>query len=304
MDERDETLIISPIKKFNFITSEQDNFKKLNIIGNLFDLDFKSLWKKKYNSEMISQIDIDLKEPNILIKNKLNYKNSTSFKGATSFNFLNQNVEIEYQLKNNIISFKSPENNNDIKIDTEMELSPFYINSNITLNRLNLNFLVDELMFSILNLKPDLLGNLNGDINFHFTNIKHELIRNGNISLDIRQKTINLGEVLFNVGDIGQIESEIKYIEENGDTIFQSTNSLIIKNKKEFAKKFQVKSDAVTDINVIHFKIEKNINTGLISIFDIKINQAAHEEKNKGKYRYNIKNSQELKSLVKRIITS
>ena len=304
VDERDETLIISLIKKFNFITSEQDNFKKLNITGNLFDLNFKSLWKKKYNSEMISQIDIDLKEPNILIKNKLNYKNNTSFRGTTSLKFLNQNVAIEYQLKNNIISFKSPENNNDIKIDTIMELSPFYINSNITLNRLNLNFLVDELMFSILNLKPDLLGNLNGDINFHLTNIKHELIRNGNISLDIRQKTINLGEVLFNVGDIGQIESEIKYIEENGDTIFQSTNSLIIKNKKEFAKKFQVKSDAVTDINVIHFKIEKNTNTGLISISDIKKNQAEHEGKNTVESRYNIRNSQELKSLVKNIINS
>ena len=302
MDERDETLIISPIKKFNFITSEQDNFKKLNITGNLFDLNFKSLWKKKYSSEMISQIDIDLKEPNILIKNKLNYKNNNSFKGSTLLNFLNQKVEVEYQLKNNIISLKSPENNDDIKIDTIIELLPFYINSNITLNRQNLNFLVDELMFSILNLKPDLLGNLNGDINFHFTNIKHELIRNGNISLNIRQKTANLSEVSFNIGDIGQIESEIKYIEENGDIIFYSTNSLIIKNKKEFAKKFQVKLDAVKNINVIRFKIEKNINTGLISIFDITKNQAEYEGKNTGESRYNIRNSQELKSLVKNII--
>ena len=302
VDERDETLIISPIKIFNFITSEQDNFKKLKITGNLFDLNFKSLWKKKYNSEMISQIDIDLKEPNILIKNKLNYKNNTSFDGSTSLNFLNQNVEIEYQLKNNIIFLKSPKNNNDTKIDTIIELSPFYINSNITLNRQNLNFLVDELMFSILNLKSDLLGNLNGDINFHLTNIKHELIRNGNISLNIRQKTINLIEVSFNIGAIGQIESEIKYIEENGDTIFYSTNSLIIKNKKEFAKKFQLKSDAVKNINVIRFKIEKNINTGLISIFDIIKNQAEYEGKNTDETRYNIRNSQELKSLVKNII--
>ena len=304
VDERDETLIISPIKIFNFITSEQDNFKKLNIKGNLFDLNFKSLWKKKYNSEMISQIDIDLKEPNILIKNKLNYKNNTSFDGSTSLNFLNQNVEIEYQLKNNIIFLKSPENNNDTKIDTIIELSPFYINSNITLNRQNLNFLIDEFMFSILNLKPELLGNINGDINFLLTNIEHELIRNGNISLNISQKTINLSEVLFDIGEIGQIETDIKYTEENGDIIFYSSNSFLIKNKNAFAKKFHVKLNKINDVDSFNFKIEKNITTGSISIYDIKINQELYDIKNNVKSRYNIRNSQELKSLVKNIINS
>ena len=159
-------------------------------------------------------------------------------------------------------------------------------------------------MFSILNLKPDLLGNVNGDIKFILNNIQHELIRSGNISLNISQKTANLNEVSFNVGKIGQIKTEIKYKEESGDIIFHSSNSLQIKNKKEFAKKFQVKSDKVKDINVIHFKVEKNITTGLISIFDIKINQTAYKDKKSDKTRYNIRNSQELKSLVKNIINS
>ncbi|MBD1153989.1 hypothetical protein IDG52_02165 [Pelagibacterales bacterium SAG-MED23] len=304
VDERDETLIISPIEKINFMTSKQDNFKKLNIKGNLFDLNFKSLWKKKYNSEMNSQIEIDFKEPNILIKNQLNYNDSSNFKGSTSLNFLNQNIKIDYQLKNNKISLKSPENNNDIKIDTIIELTPFYLNSNITLNKQSLNFLIDELVISILNLKSELLGNLNGNIKFHFTNIEHELIRNGKISFNISQKTINLGEVLFNIDDIGQVKSEIKYNKEKGDLIFNSSNSFLIKNKKEFAKKFQVKLNKVKDLNVIHFNLEKNINTGLISIFDIKIMKIGSKEKNNGEIRYNIKNSQELKSLVKKIINS
>ncbi len=304
IDENDETLIISPIEKINFTTSLKDDFKKLNIKGNLFDLNFNSLWKKKYNSQMNSQIEIDFNEPNISIKNELNYENNSSFEGATSLNFLNQNIEIGYQLKNNIISLKSPQNNNDIKIDTKIELSPFYLNSNIILNKQNLNFLVDELIFSILNLRPDLLGNLNGDIKFQLTNIEHELIRSGKISLNISQKTTNLIEVLLNIGEIGQIETEIKYKEETGDIIFHSSNSFVIKNKKEFAKKFQVKLDKVKDINVMYFKIEKNINTGIISIFDIKINQTAYKDKKSDKTRYNIRNSQELKSLVKNIINS
>ncbi len=304
IDENDETLIISPIEKIDFSTSQQDDFKKLNIKGNLFDLNFKSFWKKKYNSQMDSQIEIDFREPNILIKNELNYDNNSNFKGTTLLNFLNQNIEIGYQLKNNIISLKSPQNNNDIKINSTIELSPFYLNSNITLNKQNLNFLVDELMFSILNLKPDLLGNVNGDIKLILNNIEHELIRSGKISLNISQNSINLSEVLFNIGEIGQIKTEIKYKEESDDIIFHSSSSLQIKNKKEFAKKFQVKLDKVKDINVMYFKIEKNINSGIISIFDIKINQTAYKDKKNDKTRYNIRNSQELKSLVKNIINS
>ena len=303
IDENDETLIISPIEKINFTTSKQDDLKKLNIKGNLFDLNFKSLWKKKYVYQKNSQIEIDFNEPNILIKNQLNYNNNSNFNGLTSINFLNQKIEIDYNVKNNQITLKS-DNNNNIQIDTKIELSPFNLNSFITLNKQNLNFLVDELIFSILNLNSNLIGNLNGDIKFLFTNIEHELIRNGNINLNISQKTINVSEVLFNVGKIGPIKTDIKYIEENGDIIFQSTNSLFIKNKKEFAKKFQLKLDKIKDINVIHFKIEKNISSGLISISDIKINQIVDDVKNNVKSRYNVRNSQELKSLVKNIINS
>ena len=149
MDGQDETLIISPIENVIFTTSNKDNFKKLNINGSIFDLNFKSIWKKEFNSDLDSQIEIDFKEPNISIKNKLNYDNSSDFKGSTLINFLNKNIEIDYKLKNNKISLKSPDNNNDIKIDTNIELKPFYLSSNLILNRQNLNFLIDELILNM-----------------------------------------------------------------------------------------------------------------------------------------------------------
>ena len=138
VDDNDETLIISPIKKIYFTTSRQDDFKKLNIKGNLFDLNFKSLWKKKYNSQKNSQIELDFEDPNILIKNQLNYNNNSNFKGSTSINFLNKNIEIDYRVKNNLITLKSPNNAKNIKIDTKIELSPFNLNANIVLNKQNL----------------------------------------------------------------------------------------------------------------------------------------------------------------------
>ena len=53
--------------------------------------------------------------------------------------------------------------------------------------------------------------------------------------------------------NIGQIISEINYNEKDGDTIFNASNSFLIKNKKEFAKKFQIKPSKVKDLN--NFKI-------------------------------------------------
>ena len=172
------------------------------------------------------------------------------------------------------------------------------------MSKQNLNFMIDELIFSLFNLKPDLLGNVNGDIELLLTNVEHELIRNGKISFSISQNTINFDEVLLNIGDIGQMYSEIRYNEKDGDIIFSSSNSLLIKNKKAFAKKFQVKPDKVKDINMIYFKIDKNINTGLISIFDIITDQEEFKEKNNAKLRYNINNTQKLMSLVKKIINN
>ena len=253
---------------------------------------------------MNSQLEINFKELKISVKNNLNYNDNLDFDGSTSLNFFNQNLDINYKLENNKITIESPDNTNDIKVNTSVELKPFYLNSSITLNRQNLNFMIDKFISSLLNLKPDLLGNFNGDIKFLLTNIEHELIRNGKISFNISQNTVNITKVLFNMGEIGQINSEIKYYEKDGDIIFNSSNSLIIKNKKEFAKKFQVKTDKVKDINMINFIIEKNINTGLISIYDIKIDQVEYKGKNSDEFRYNIKNSQELKSLVKKIIKS
>ena len=302
LDEKDETLVISPIEKIIFTTSNKDNFKKLNVYGNIFDLNFKSIWKKEFNSQLNSQIEIDFKKPNISIKNKLNFDNSSDFKGSTLINFLNNNIEIDYQLKNNKIFLKSPDNNNDIKIDTKIELKPFYLNSNIILNKQKLNFLIDELVFSILNLKSDLIGNLNGFLKLSLSNIEHELLRDGYISFNIREDSINADKVVFNLGDIGVIESEIYYKEENGEIIFSSSNIMKIKNNKNFAKKFQLNRKKVNDLDKIYFKIKKNITKNSISIFDIKINKGDFLDKSKEKLLYNVKNTQELKSLVKRFL--
>ena len=153
-----------------------------------------------------------------------------------------------------------------------------------------------------MNLKSDLVGNLNGDLKLTLTNIENELIRDGYVSFKVGEKSFKLSKVEFNLGDIGIIDSKINYNEEKGEIIFVSSNMLTILNNKKFAKKFQLNSKKVTNLNKIFFKIKKNINTGVITIFDINLHQSESADKNNQDLLHSIRNSQELKSLVKRII--
>ena len=302
LDENDDTIVISPIKKLVFATSQNDNIKRLNINGNVFDLNFKSSWKKEFDSKFNSQIEIDFKNPNISIKNILNHENDQNFKGLTLINFLNKNIEVNYKFKNNKITLKSPKNNNDIQLESIIDLKPFYLNTNIFLNNQNLNFLIDDLFYSILDLKSDLIGNLNGDLKISLTNIKNEIISDGLISFKISDRSIVLNKAILNLGDVGFTESEIKYEDGDGEIIFNSSNVINIKNKRNFAKKFQLNPREVEKLDKIYFKINKNISTGLISIFDIKINKLDNSYIIKDNLPYNFRNPQEFKSVVKRIL--
>ena len=91
--------------------------------------------------------------------------------GRHFLTFLNENIEVNYKLENDLILVKSHENKNDIKINAKIELRPFYFNSNLILNKQNLNIFLDELLYNLLNLKPDLIGNLNGELKLSLNQI-------------------------------------------------------------------------------------------------------------------------------------
>ena len=120
--------------------------------------------------------------------------------------------------------------------------------------------------------------------------------------MEISDRSIVLNKAILNLGDAGFTESEIKYEDEDGEIIFNSSNVINIKNKRNFAKKFQLNPREVEKLDKIYFKINKNISTGLISIFDIKINKLDNSYIIKDDLPYNFRNPQEFKSVVKRIL--
>ncbi len=303
LDKNKKTILISPIRKIKYLINNKNNSKELKIKGNIFDVDYYSFWKRDYDNPNKTLNEIRLKNPNLFIKNFFSFKGKLFFKGKSSINFLNEDIIINYLMKDSKIYIDSPNQNSSqkIKLNSKIELDPFFFDAKINIDQKDTNFLIDNLLSIILNSKEEYLGNMNGNLTLVVNNLKNSIINNGNINLSIKEKVIKLEKSLFEIKDIGKIRSDFRYYENKGDLIFASENILEITNKKEFSRKFQVNSKSVKNINKIYFDLEKNIDNGEISISNIYLNKI--ETENFSEEYYIIKNIQILKALVRNILS-
>ena len=259
IDNNKKTILISPIKKINYLINENSNSKELKIIGNIFDINFNSVWKRSYDKPKNSSLDIKLKNPNFFIKNFFLYEDKLNFSGETSINFLDEEIIINYLKKNKKIFINSPDEskNQTIKLNSKIELEPFSIDALIQFNEKNINFFVNNLLNIILNSKEEYLGNITGNLTLVANNLKNKIINNGKIHFSINEKKIKLENSIFEINDIGKVKSDFRYYENEGDLIFASENIFEITNKKKFSRKFQISSKYIKDLHRIYFDLEK-----------------------------------------------
>jgi len=298
-DIKNKTILISPIRKMDYFINNKNNSKELKIKGNLFDINYYSSWKRFYDNPKYSFNEIKLKNPNLFIKNSFSLEDKSIFRGKSSINFLNEDFIINYLIKDNKIFINSSNQikNQKIKLNSIIELEPFFFDATINIDQKDTNFLIDYLLNFILNLKEENLGNVNGKLTLVVNNLKNSIINSGNINLSIKEKKIKLEKSLFEIKDIGKVRSVFRYYENKGDLIFASENIFEITNKKEFSRKFQVSLKNVKNINRIYFDLEKNIDNGEISISNIYLNKI--DTQNFSEEYYIIKNIQLLKALIR-----
>ena len=301
IDKNNKTILISPIKKINYLINDKSNSKELKIKGNIFDINFHSSWERFYNEPNKSYMDIKLKNPNLFIKNFFSYEDKFNFKGKSLINFLNEEVIINYIFKDNKIFISSPNENKNqnIKLNSKIELDPFYMDAIIDIDNKDTNFLIDNLLFIILNSK-EYLGNINGKLTLDFNYLKNSIINNGKISFSVKEKKIQLEDSLFEIKGIGKLQSDFRYYENEGDLIFASENIFEITDKKEFSRKFQLSSKDIKNINRIFFDLEKNIDSNEITISNVYFNKI--ETKNFSEEYYIVKNFQVLKGLLRKLL--
>ena len=299
LDKDNNTILISPIKKLSYLINKKDKYKKLKISGNIFDIDYNSLWKRYDETPNNSHTELKFKKPNVTLENLFKFKSNSKFNGKISINFLNEIITVNYFAEDKKIRIESPNLNEKIKIISNVELNPFYFETDITFTEKKLNLLIDDLLYFIINNNPELLGNLNGILNINLNNLDNEFINKGQINIIINEKSIDIKKTSTKI-DGGLIKSKIYYIEDKGDLIFVSENILNLINKKKFAKKFQINSDRISNIDKIYFNLKRNVDTGQVSISGIRINDL--KNKNLLNQNFIVNNIQELKSLIKRIL--
>ena len=78
---------------------------------------------------------------------------------------------------------------------------------------------------------------------------------------------------------------------------FKLKNEII----KKFSRKFQISSKYLKDLHRIYFDLEKNIYSDEVSISNVYLNEI--DTKNYSKESYKIKNIQELKILIKKLLS-
>ncbi len=300
-DKNNNTILISPIKKFNYLINKSNNSKELKIKGNIFDINYNSLWKRFYNEPKKSLNEIKFKNPNLIVKNYFSYEDKSSFRGKSSINFLNEDIIIDYIKKDNKIFINSPDQNKNqkIKLNSKIELEPFYMDTIIDISNKEPNFLIDNLLYIILNSK-EYLGNINGELTLNINNLRNSIINNGKVELSIKEKIIKLENSLFEIKGIGKIKSDFRYYENEGDLIFASENIFEISNKKEFSKKFQLSKKSLKNINKIYFDLEKKIDNEEVIISNIYFNKI--DKENFSEESYLIKNLQILKGLIRELL--
>ena len=302
LDKNNKTILISPIKKISYFINNKNNSKELKIQGSIFDVDYNSHWIRSYNNPKNSLMEIKSKNPNLFIKNIFSFEDNSNFSGKSSISFLKEDIIIHYLKKDGKIFINSPNENKNqkIKFNSKVELEPFFIDAIVNLNNKDINFLIDNLLYFILN-SQEYLGNINGKLNLVLNNIKNPLINNGQINISIKEKTIELENSIFEIENIGKIKSDFRFYENQGDLIFASENVFDIANKKEFSKKFQTSSKSIKNVNKIYFDLEKNIDNGEVSISNIYLNKIDTE--NFSDNIYSIKNIHILRALIRNILS-
>mgnify|MGYP001464515735 CR=1 FL=1 len=300
-NKNNEVILISPIKKIAYSINNKKKIKNLNIDGAIFGLSFKSEWKRDYNFPQSSFHKVNIFNPNIELKNIFKFKNGNNFIGTTQISYAQDKLEYEIQFNKNKINIFSPKDKNiNFNLNSEIQLKPFYFDGRLLIKNRKVEKIIDNLLSNLLLNDKNYLGNFNGKLKISFKELKNKLIKSGTMNFSINEKQIYLNKAEFELDKIGNITSDISFVENDGQIKFVSSNQLNIKNHIEFAKIFQVSTKKVKKIERIFFDLEKDIGETDFTINNIKINKM--ENKINSNEDFIIKNIQNLRSNIRNVI--
>ena len=299
-NKENDVILISPIKKASNKIDKKKKLKYFNIEGKIFGINYKSQWKRNYILPKASLHEIKLFNPNLEIKNKFFFKNKDTFGGENLIKYSKDKLNFKYFFNDNKIEINSLDNNSNYKIDGDIQISPFYFDGSISINDKKIETIIDNFLVPLYLYDQNFIGNFNGKIKLKFNNLKNKLLKSGEMTFDIKEKKILTQKAFFELDKIGYLKTKIKFLENNGEYIFKSKNTLSIENPIEFAKVFQISSKDVKKIKKIYFDIQKGIDETDFIISNIKIDNEDNLKKSEDTFI--IKNIQNLRASFRKVL--
>tara|TARA_Y100000816_G_C25856695_1_gene447383 strand:- start:140 stop:721 length:582 start_codon:yes stop_codon:yes gene_type:complete len=188
----------------------------------------------------------------------------------------------------------------NFNINSKIQLKPFYFEGLLTIKNRKIENIMDSFLLNLLLYDESLLGNINGLLKIKFDKLNNKFIKKGEIDLYIKEKKISLSKLKFNLDKIGNVNSNLGFVEDKGDIKLILKNQLNIKNHIEFAKLFQIGSKKVKDLKIISFDVIKNIGETDFIITNVKIDNI--ENNQKSDKIFIIKNIQNLRAHIRQVI--
>ena len=263
-NQKNEIILISTIKDFNYGIDFNNAKKILKIFGNIFDSDYEFKYLIDYKNPNIQNIHLQLKNPNLILQNRLVEDLSSpelNYKGNLNLEFLNQKNIINYKIQNNIITFSNKfPNNSNFDLNGEVTLKPFHFDLKIDLKETNLTQLENFLYFIYKN-KNSEFQNLSGNLKINFDKINNKVIKSGFFDLNFQNSNLENDNELFYLNDFATVEiSNYEYLD-NVDQILQMKIKINILNKEKFNRfLFSYKKDKILSDN-LYFTYQFNTNT-------------------------------------------
>ena len=294
-----EVILISPIKKISYSINNKSKIKNFDIEGKIFGLNFKSQWKRSYDIPNQSVHSINIFNPNIEIKNIFQFKENEKFKAYTKIIYEQDKLEHDLEFNKNKIQITSKNKNDaNFNIDGNIQLKPFYFDGGVVIKNKKVENIIDNFLINLLMYDKNYLGNLSGVFEVKLKKLNNKLIKSGELQIDINERVLNLKKAKFQLGKIGNIESNISFIEDQGEIRFLSENYLNIENHIEFAKVFQIGTKKIKNIKQVYFDLDKNVGETDFILKNIKINNLETQNSEE----FLVKNIQNLRSFIRKVI--
>lgn len=272
IDKNEEVLIISPIKKINYLFNDKTNQSKLKIDGNLFDTDFDFTWSKDFTKIDESEFKLKFSNPNIILENFIKNNGDNKLGKLKTF-FLNDETDIKYSFNKNSIQL-STNSNNQFSINGNIDMKPFYFNIQTTVKETKIKNLINNIFLTFFNYKENIHPNFSGDLKLVLKDLNNAYFKSGFVNFnfsDSRVKIINNNLNIKNIGTI--IMKNNLFYENKGEIFFVAELEIQIKNQDEFFRRFSIPIKNRKKLNFINVLIEKNIDNDNFTLSNLTINE-------------------------------